>query len=108
MRDSKVGKSVAQQMGAMYLMLAAKTIEKEDSTKANTRQTAPATKIMKQAGGPAHNSTTKPKPTNATNGSGSVTPSLNINVQIHISADASRDQIEQIFQSMGKYLFNKE
>lgn len=31
---------------------------------------------------------------------------LNVNVQIHISADASSDQIEMIFQSMRKYLRN--
>ncbi|MXQ08793.1 hypothetical protein GQ651_13125 [Alphaproteobacteria bacterium GH1-50] len=30
---------------------------------------------------------------------------LNVNVQIHISADASNEQIEKIFQSMRKYLY---
>jgi hypothetical protein len=32
-------------------------------------------------------------------------PEVNINLQIHISADASADQIEQIFASMAKHLY---
>jgi hypothetical protein len=32
-------------------------------------------------------------------------PSLNINLQIHISADATVEQIEKIFESMAKYLY---
>jgi hypothetical protein len=32
-------------------------------------------------------------------------PDLNINLQIHISSDATPDQIEQIFASMGKHIY---
>jgi hypothetical protein len=32
-------------------------------------------------------------------------PSLNINIQIHISSDASPGQIDQIFESMAKHLY---
>jgi hypothetical protein len=32
-------------------------------------------------------------------------PDVNINLQIHISADASPDQIDQIFMSMSKHLY---
>ena len=35
-------------------------------------------------------------------------PELNINVQIHISSDASADQIDQIFRSMAKHLYGGE
>jgi hypothetical protein len=34
-------------------------------------------------------------------------PSLHIDVQIHISPDASSDQIEQIFANMAKYLYRR-
>ena len=34
-------------------------------------------------------------------------PELNINVQIHISSDAEHDQIDKIFESMAKHLFNR-
>ena len=36
-----------------------------------------------------------------------VAPSLHIDVQIHIAADAKPEQIEKIFESMAKYLYNK-
>jgi len=32
-------------------------------------------------------------------------PDLNINIQIHISSDASPDQIKSIFENMAKYLY---
>ncbi|MDA3807990.1 MAG: DUF5343 domain-containing protein [Thiomicrorhabdus sp.] len=32
-------------------------------------------------------------------------PSMNINLQIHISADASSDQIDKIFESMAKHIY---
>jgi Family of unknown function (DUF5343) len=34
-----------------------------------------------------------------------VPPAINLNLQIHISADASADQIEQIFSSMSKHIY---
>lgn len=33
-------------------------------------------------------------------------PDLNINIQIHISSDASPDQIKSIFENMAKYVYN--
>lgn len=41
-------------------------------------------------------------PTVTTSASG---PSLHIDIQIHISPEASTDQIEKIFESMAKYLY---
>jgi hypothetical protein len=34
-------------------------------------------------------------------------PRLRIDVQIHISSDASENQIDQIFASMARHLYNK-
>ena len=34
-------------------------------------------------------------------------PSLHIDIQIHISPDSSADQIDQIFESMARHLYNK-
>lgn len=34
-------------------------------------------------------------------------PDVNLNLQIHISADASADQIEQIFASMAKHIYRR-
>ena len=35
-------------------------------------------------------------------------PDININLQIHISADATPDQIEQIFASMAKHIYKRD
>lgn len=35
-------------------------------------------------------------------------PDVNINIQIHISADAEKGQIDDIFASMARHLFNKD
>ena len=35
-------------------------------------------------------------------------PELNINIQIHISSDAEPNQIDKIFESMAKHLFNQD
>lgn len=35
-------------------------------------------------------------------------PSVNINLQIHISSDATPDQIDQIFESMSKHIYHKD
>ena len=35
-------------------------------------------------------------------------PSVHIDIQIHIAADAQPDQIEQVFASMAKHLYSKE
>lgn len=37
-----------------------------------------------------------------------LSPEININVQIHISADAKNGQIEKIFESMATHLFNRK
>jgi hypothetical protein len=35
------------------------------------------------------------------------TPALHIDIQIHISSDASPDQIEKVFESMARHIYNK-
>ena len=37
-----------------------------------------------------------------------IVPSININLQIHISADASPDQIDKIFENMAKHIYNRD
>ena len=34
-------------------------------------------------------------------------PSVHINLEIHISSDATPDQIDKIFESMAKHIYNK-
>ena len=35
------------------------------------------------------------------------TPSIHIDIQIHISPEASTDQIDQVFKSMAKHLYGE-
>jgi hypothetical protein len=58
----------------------------------------------------------KPNPTASKDGDGSANRGssgtdsipLNVNVQIHISADAGSEQIESIFSAMRRYLYDKQ
>lgn len=55
--------------------------------------------------GPLHTPAVSARPTGAaptTSG-----PSLHIDIQVHISPEASADQIEQVFASMAKHLYGK-
>jgi hypothetical protein len=44
-------------------------------------------------------------PSRPTQASNKVSPSVHIDVQIHISPEATADQIDQIFSSMSKHLY---
>ena len=68
-----------------------------------TRKTSRLSKATKPTGGtqvpdeiPSRQQTGEPS-----------APGLNINLQIHISADATPDQIDQIFSSMAKHIYQK-
>ena len=45
--------------------------------------------------------------TNASNGAAASEPSLHIDVQVHIDATASAEQIDQVFASMAKHLYGR-
>ncbi len=56
--------------------------------------------------GPLHAPVTEPATNLSHRTSGHVpTPSVHIDIQIHISPEASTDQIDQIFKSMSKHLY---
>ena len=58
--------------------------------------------------GPLHTppAASSPPPSNASH-TPSHAPSLHIDIQVHISPEASADQIEQVFASMAKHLYGK-
>jgi hypothetical protein len=62
-------------------------------TKKRTKKVQPP--VDRKDGPPTSHSKTK---------EGSFVPELNVNLQIHISADATNEQIETIFASMGRFL----
>jgi len=56
--------------------------------------------------GPLHSPVVQPSANSAPRSSGHApNPSVHIDIQIHISPEASTDQIDQIFKSMAKHLY---
>ncbi len=111
MNHSGIGQSLANRTSSFYVSLlevdpnvtlTSKTPKAISTTKKEAPKTAPSSK-------PKNVELRKPEPTNKDDGNNhgqrGRTPDLNINVQIHISSDASSDQIEQIFKNMSKYIF---
>lgn len=119
----KVGDSAAGQMAALYALIveADPTKEDQDAKPKGTTDTPKAKKTpaksntVGQPGGrsaatPAaatpEQHTTPPIPA-AIHPTNKVTPSVHIDVQIHISPEATNEQIEKIFESMGKHIFGQ-
>jgi hypothetical protein len=116
-----VGNSAKKAMAAFYLLLTEADPTKQDSTSSSAKGSKP--------GKPASPSSkmrspkTKKTDLNGSNGQvylspdaeakipsspqhmSSITPSLHIDIQIHIPPDASADQIDHIFASMAKHLY---
>ena len=104
-RNTGAGRNTAAAMAALYTLLSAGDPE---AGRTNVSTTAAPTKN-------AAARTVAPRPKSTvgdTSGADAPTdkqrrtePELNINVQIHISSDASADQIDQIFRSMSEHLY---
>ena len=120
--EAGVGESAKQKMAKLYLLLAEANPTKQGGASNPVKASkgnAPLSSLKskgstpkkletdKSNGGapapsslePMQNIQTPPQPMN------SITPSLHIDIQIHISPDASADQIDHIFESMSKHLY---
>jgi len=119
MRDTGSGAGNAKQMAGLYQLLT-----KADPTEA--QDVKPSKKDAKRPSAKPSSQKTKPNPASAggngaakpakpplaqpappSNQSGKLLPSVHIDIQIHIDANAKADQIDQIFASMAKHLYNK-
>jgi hypothetical protein len=118
-QQTGVGENAAGRMVALYAMLVEADASKQPdqdkkqvTKKVSTRTAATTTnpekhsvsraapaKVLPDTQTESHDNT-NPKARNVP-----LSPEVNINLQIHISADASPDQIEQIFASMSKHLY---
>lgn len=103
-----LGESGAAKMASFYLMLLEADPEKQQDapaaapnggTRPAPRQAKKSAKAAPLKEQPATKHTPPPAPPAERSG-----PSLHINVQVHIAADANADQIDAIFASMAKYL----
>lgn len=133
-RNLDVLPKVAGQYASFYMLLLSGDLSRQDEAAVSKPPRAPRTTsgqakdtrsrsngAKAQASTSATAETRTSDTTNAANGHESehhydapkrvvrgIEPSLNINVQIHIPAEASPDQIDQIFKSMAKHLYQRQ
>jgi hypothetical protein len=133
-RNHRLTASSAKQYAAFYMLLlegdptkqeVSTTAQQAKQAKASTgvigQTRAPNRRAGANAQGPLkllpepaasaaveHEDSAHLKAPRAQHGRGGFEPSLNINVQIHIPAEASPDQIDQIFRSMAKHLYQRQ
>lgn len=106
MNKSGAGESLANKLTSLYLLISVPEI-KEPTVKPKTAPKAQADKHPKAVEVSKRISTPEPQNKGA-NEITIPTPSMNINLQIHISSEASPEQIDQIFASMAKHLYGRE
>lgn len=107
-----VGKIAVRRMAAIYVVISDADISKKpDRTitreaRGKKKKTIAKTESQRK---PATETPTTPNPPPQTQPAvfPNVTPGININLEIHISADATPDQIDKIFESMAKHIYRK-
>jgi hypothetical protein len=105
------GESNAKQMAATYAMIASKSpAPAPAATPAAPKQSTSKPKMTKAASPAtpqaAAGSDVIAKPQNAS-GSGNSSPTIHLDIQVHIPPAASAEQIDQIFASMAKHLYRQ-
>lgn len=111
MRNAGTGAATAKMQAKLYLLLlggqlpSADEIVKKPAKKQAPRKVVPADAGDSRLDAPVDEGVNMAhKPVGANPGSG---PNLHIDIQIHISADASDRQIDTIFSSMAKHLYGR-
>ena len=109
---SGFGASNAQQMAATYVMVASKQVPEPpatDSGKAKTKapraeKSSGESARPKEAEKPHEVAAHEPPAPPAKSDGG---PTVHLDIQIHIPADATPEKIDQIFSSMARHLYAK-
>ncbi|MYI56962.1 MAG: hypothetical protein F4062_08070 [Acidimicrobiia bacterium] len=114
-RNTGAGQGAATGMAALYTLIAAADPGASPTNAAVTKATPTQKKAAakKAAAKKATPKTPGVSPGSVDEGGEAVKnrrpdPELNINVQIHISPDASAEQVDQIFKSMAQHLYGGE
>ena len=104
------GESNARQMAATYVMVASKQVPEPPLADGGKKMAAPkkkdankpskVEKSEKTQQAVPHEPSTPPENSNGS-------PSVHLDIQIHIPADATPEQIDQIFSSMARHLYAK-
>jgi hypothetical protein len=104
---TKAGTSAVKRMASFYTLLAEADLSKKRERPAGsakksggTERAEASVKERKGKGKPGREKSPAPAPTPEP-------MPVNLNIQIHIPADATAEQIQEIFRNMGKYLYRK-
>ena len=119
MRNARVGEGAARQLAAFYLILAAPDLSEESEARAPkgrdaTQQSrrAPRGERPETASGRGQAPPRDANPPGAANKNETPvrlsTPSIHVDVQVHIDPNASAEQIDKIFASMARHLYGRE
>lgn len=104
------GSSNARQMAATYVMIATKELPAAGNSAAPPRKVkAPskkATATRKGTSRPVKQTPAANDPVVDATPSTAVRPNLHLDIQIHIPADATGDQLDRIFESMARHLYS--
>lgn len=117
-RERGVGQSAARQMASLYVLIAQRNAAgaetarapRSDRAGANSERTPRAASASRQQSpttATARQRQPQPQPA-ASDGSRSTAPALHIDVQVHIPSDATVEQIDAIFSSMAKHLYQQK
>lgn len=107
---TKVGENAARKMAIMYETLCEAKVQKgEELLKTNDKKSKSRTRkgLKKPIAKEKIKTIDSEKELHEKGINRIFNPSLHIDIQIHISPDSSSDQIDKIFSSMSKHIFNK-
>lgn len=112
MTKTGAGTSFANKLTGMYMLLAKADVTEQQSKNNGTTEKMTKSTLQKSK----KNNVEKPvanvtapatEPQIATSSPAFSLPAINMNLQVHISSDATVEQIDQIFASMAKHLYNR-
>jgi hypothetical protein len=103
MQNLKIGEGAAGNKAAFYILLASGELQKLVQTGTATKGKANAKPPLSRAAAAESRSMPTPPPIPAAART-HIEPNIQLNIQIHISADATNEQIDAIFASMATHL----
>lgn len=107
------GESNATQMAATYAMIASKHVPEAPSA-TDEKKTTPAKRSDPAKKAPAQpkqvlvETPAPPKDDPVVQPPASISPGIHLDIQIHVPAEASAEQIDAIFRSMAKHIYGRE
>lgn len=113
MRNARTGEPTAKAQARFFVMLRKGELPNaEDMPQSRAKRVSTPKATSKSAVSSASaDEVSEPKRDESFAGPGQETsrgPSLHIDLQIHISADAGREQIDAVFESMAKHVYGRE